>query len=158
MSKGLLPVLDLSKGISRALFKEGINNRTWVRNQNSRISEFLIYEYTDWTNASDPDHLRQQFIDINTDANFKAPAIRSAKAFVKEQSPTYFYQLEIAPKKLEFMGVPVLIPPWSGIFHGADNYYVFGFPLIASKNFTTAEEIKVTKDILTIWSNFAKTG
>ncbi|XP_078382565.1 cocaine esterase-like isoform X2 [Oculina patagonica] len=155
---GLLPVLDLSKGISRALFIEAINNRTWVRNQNSQILELLIYEYTDWSNSSDPILLRQQFIDINTDANFKAPAIQSAKAFVKKQAYTYFYQLEIAPKRFGFIGVELLEPAWAGIYHGADIFYVFGFPLLMDRNLSTAEEIKVAKDIMTMWTNFAKTG
>ncbi|KAL9961303.1 hypothetical protein ACROYT_G030216 [Oculina patagonica] len=155
-SPGLLPVLDLSKGISRALFKEVINNRTWIRNQNSQILELLVYEYTDWSNASDPILLRQQFIDMNTDANFKAPAIKSAKAFDKGQSPTYFYQLETAPKR--FPGVPGPIPEWLGIFHGADIVYVFGLFLLVPEHLTTPNDIKVTKDIITLWTNFAKTG
>lgn len=156
MSKGLLPALDLSKGISRALFKEVINNRTWVRNQNSQILEMLIYEYTDWSNDSDPILLRKQFIDINTDASFKAPAIQSAKAFVKKQANTYFYQLEIAPKR--FPGIRFAIPAWLGIFHGADIPYVFGLSVLMPDNFTTVGAIKTSRDIMTFWTNFAKTG
>jgi len=116
----------------------------------------LIYEYTDWSNATDPFLLRQQFIDINTDANFKAPAIQSANAFVKKESPTYLYQLEKAPKSLG-IGFPPT-PSWWGIFHAADLGYTFGFPLLMSKNFTTAEEINFSKEIMTFWTNFAKTG
>jgi len=116
----------------------------------------LIYEYTDWLNASDPHLLRQQFIDINTDANFKAPAIQSANAFVKKESPTYLYQLEIAPKRFSRSLLP--IPSWWGIFHGADIVYTFGFPLSMPRNFTTAAEISFTKDMMTLWTNFAKTG
>ena len=138
----------------RDLFKETINNRTWVRNQNSHLHELLIYEYTDWSNASDPIVLRQRFIDINTDATFKAPAILSAKAFVKKQFPTYFYQLETAPATIQ----GYQIPSWSGIYHGADIFYTFGYTLLLPKNLTTAGEIKLSKDIMTLWTNFAKTG
>ena len=150
----MIPTLDLSKGISRTLFEETINNRTWVRNQNSQILELLIYEYTDWSNASDPILLRKQFIDMNTDSNFKAPAIHSANAYVKKQAPTYFYQLEIAPTK--FPGVT--FPEWQGIYHLADVLYLFGLTLNLPENFTTPGEIKVAKDMMTLWSNFAKTG
>ena len=142
--------------MSRTLFTEVVNNRTWVRNQNSQIPKLLIYEYTDWSNASYPILLRKKFIDMNTDANFKAPAIQSANAFVKKQGPTYFYQLEIAPKR--FPGFPNAIPEWLGIFHGADLVYVFGLSLIVPESLTTPSEIKVTKDIITFWTNFAKTG
>ena len=138
------------------MFTEAINNRTWFRNQNSQILELLIYEYTDWSNATSPTILRQQFIDINTDANFKAPAIQSAKAFVKEHLPTYFYQIEIAPKR--FPGALSAVPEWLGIFHGAELLHVFGSPLLMPDNLTTAGEIQATRNILTLWTNFAKTG
>ena len=117
----------------------------------------LIYEYTDWSNATDPYLLRQQFIDINTDANFKAPAIQSANAFVKKESPTYVYQLEIAPRRFIIIDYPP-IPSWMGIYHGADLLYMFGFTLLMHKNFTTAAEVTFSQDMMTLWSNFAKTG
>ena len=155
-SLGLLPVLDMSIGISRKVFVEAIKNRTWARNQNSKILDLLIYEYTDWSNATDPYLLRQQFIDINTDANFKAPAIQSADAFVKKESPTYVYQLEIAPRRFVIDYPP--IPSWMGIYHAADLNYVFGVTLLMDENDTTAAEVTFSKDLMTLWSNFAKTG
>ncbi|CAH3023185.1 unnamed protein product [Porites evermanni] len=153
---GVMPALDLSKGMSRNLFVDVIKNRMWTRNQNSQILDLLIYEYTDWSNATDPYLLRQQFIDMNTDANFKAPAIQSANEFVKKESSTYLYQLEIAPKRFSRSLLP--IPSWWGIFHGADIAYTFGFPLLMPKNFTTTAEISFSKEMMTIWANFAKTG
>ena len=138
------------------MFIEAIKNRTWARDQNSQILDLLIYEYTDWSNATDPFLLRQQLIDINTDANFKAPTIQSANSFVKKNSPTYLYQLEKAPKSFG-IGFPP-IPSWWGIFHGADLGYTFGSPLLMPKNFTTAAEVKFSKEIMTLWTNFAKTG
>ena len=71
---------------------------------------------------------------------------------MKKQVPTYFYQLESAPKFV----FGISIPAWSGIFHGADVFYTFGFPL--STNYTSDEEIKLSKSFMTLWSNFAKTG
>ena len=115
----------------------------------------MIYEYTDWSNATDPFLLRQQFIDLNTDAIFKAPAIQSANAFAKKESPTYLYQLKKAPKSFGIGFSPT--PSWMGIFHGADIVYTFGFPLLMPKNFTTATEINFNKEIMTLWTNFAKT-
>jgi len=156
VSSGVIPALDLSKGMSRNLFVDVIKNRTWTRNQNSQILDLLIYEYTDWSNATDPYLLRQQFIDMNTDANFKAPAIQSANEFVKKESSTYLYQLEMAPKRFSRSLLP--IPSWWGIFHGADIAYTFGFPLLMPKNFTTTAEVNFSKEMMTIWANFAKTG
>ena len=45
-----------------------------------------------------------------------------------------------------------------GIFHGADIAYTFGFPLLMPKDFTTTAEISFSKEMMTIWANFAKTG
>lgn len=144
----------LAKGMPRALFKEAIKNQTWIRNQNSHLHELLIYQYTDWSNATDPYVLRQRYVDVNTDANFKAPAILSANAFVKKQARTYFYQLEKAPKV--FPGYPEL--PWALVYHGADIFYLFGGPFLVDKNLTSGTDMKLSKDIMTLWTNFAKTG
>lgn len=148
--------VNVSNGMPSALFKEEISKRTWLRNQNSQVLELLVYEYTDWSNATDPYLLRQQFIDINSDATFKAPAIKSAKLFVKKQSSTYFYQLEMAPRV--FPAIPFPTPAWLGVYHRADVFYTFGDPLVMAENLKTAAEIRLSKDIMTLWSNFAKTG
>lgn len=118
--------------------------------------QLLVYEYTDWSNATDLYVLRQQFIEINSDATFKAPAIKSAKAFVKEGSPTYFYQLEMAPRV--YPAIPFPTPPWLGVYHRADVFYTFGVPLVMAENLQTVAEVRLSKDIMTFWSNFAKTG
>lgn len=155
-SKGVMKGVNISNGMPRALFKQEISKRTWLRNQDSQVLELLVYEYTDWSNATDPFLLRQQFIDINSDATFKAPAIKSVKAFAKKQSPTYFYQLEIAPRV--YPAIPFPTPPWLGVYHRADVFYTFGDPLVMAENLKTAAEIQLSKDIMTLWSNFAKTG
>ena len=146
--------LGVSNGISREVFEEQIRKRVWTRPQTEKIEDLLIYEYTDWSNVSNPIVLRQQFIHLLTDSYFKAPAVESADLLVKKQLPTYFYQLEIAPK-INF-GAP--LPDWYGIFHGADIFYTFGLPLLSQKNHTTETEIRFSKKFMTLWSNFAKTG
>ncbi|XP_020631115.1 neuroligin-2-like [Orbicella faveolata] len=144
----------ITEGIQRSLFEEVIKNQTWTRNQNSHLHELIIYQYTDWSNVTDPYLLLQRYLDVNTDASFKAPAILSANAFVKKQAPTYFYQLERAPKV--FPGYPTI--PWAGIYHGADVFYLFSGPFLVAKNLTSDTDKKLSKDIMTLWTNFAKTG
>lgn len=155
-SKGVLKGVNVSNGMPRPLFKEEIRKRTWLRYQDSQALQLLVYEYTDWSNATDLFVLRQQFIDINSDATFKAPAIKSAKAFIKEGSPTYFYQLEMAPRV--YPAIPFPTPPWLGVYHRADVFYTFGVPLVMAENLQTVAEVRLSKDIMTLWSNFAKTG
>ena len=148
--------VNVPNGMPRELFTEEISKRIWIRNQTTQIPELLIYQYTDWSNASDPYLLRQQFMDLHSDSVFKAPAILSADAFVKEEVPTYFYQLEKAPKV--FPAIPFPLPPWFGIYHRADLLYVFGGPLIMVANLTTAAEIELSKSMMKMWTNFAKAG
>ena len=145
----------VTKGISPSLFEETIKLQTWTRNQNSHLHNLIIYQYTDWSNATDPYVLLQRYMDVNTDANFKAPAILSADAFIKKQAPTYFYQLEKSPKW--FPGYPPP-PAWAGIYHGADVFYLFSGPFLVDKNLTSDTDKKISKDIMTLWTNFAKTG
>ena len=151
---GFTKAVNVSNGISRALFKEQITKRLWIRHQTPRITDLLIYEYIDWSNVSDPSVLREQLIHIYSDSFFKAPAVESAQFFVKNQLPTYFYQLEIAPKFV--FRSP--IAEYFGVYHFADVVYVFGFPLVEQIQYTTESEIKFSKKCMTLWSNFAKTG
>lgn len=148
--------VNVSHGMARSFFIQEIKNRIWVRNQNPQITDLLIYDYTDWFNASDPYALRQQFIDINSDATFRAPAIKSAEVFAKEGVPTYLYQLEKAPKT--FPAIPFPLPRWFGVYHRAELPFVFGHPLIMDKDLTTSAEIELSKEIIAMWTNFAKTG
>lgn len=151
---GITKGLNISHGISRTLFKKEIRNRLWTRHQTKRITDLLIYEYTNWSNVSNPYVLREQLLHLFTDSFFKAPAVESAEFFVKKQVPTYFYQLEIAPKFV--LGIP--IPEDNGIYHGADIFYTFGFPLVTQKNQTSEIQVRFAKSFMTLWSNFAKTG
>jgi len=153
---GVMKGVNVSNGMQRAQFEDEIKKRIWVRNQNAQITDLLIYQYTDWANASDPYLLRQQFLDINSDATFKAPAIQSADAFIKKEAPTYFFQLEKAPKT--FPAIPFPLPPWFGVYHRADLLFTFGTPLLMAENLTTPAEIELSRDIMTMWTNFAKTG
>ena len=85
-----MKALNVFNGISREVFKEQIKNRVWTRPQTEKSEDLLIYEYTDWSNTSDPIVLRKQFIHLLTDSYFKAPAVESADLLVKKQLPMYF--------------------------------------------------------------------
>ena len=151
---GVWPAMDVSHGMTHAALRNATNQRLWIRGQTAHIQELLIYEYTDWSNVDDVNVTRQRFIDINTDATFKAPAVLSAKAFVKKQLPTYFYQVEKAPEW--FLGFQ--IPSWLGVLHGADLVYIFGYPLVTPRNLTSAADVQLSKNMMTFWTNFAKSG
>ena len=46
---------------------------------------------------------------------------------------------------------------WMGVLHGDEVAFVFGRPLNASNNFSQREK-HLSKKMMTLWANFAKTG
>jgi len=49
-------------------------------------------------------------------------------------------------------------PQWAkGAVHGEEIPYVFGIPLVVQK-FYSLQEIELSKTIMNVWTNFAKTG
>lgn len=147
----------INNGLNKTAFDSLINQgQNWVYNQTQKVLDSVIFEYTDWTNETNPLVLRQQYMDVITDASFKAPAVRSAQEFVKNNMTTYFYCFDhtVSSLRKKF--------PWVGVFHGSDIKYVFGNPLVnynLSANETDQDvEIQFSKKIMTMWSDFAKKG
>lgn len=91
-------------------------------------------------------------MDVISDALFKAPAVRSAKMFVKNNMDTYFYCFDHLVSRR--------FPPWAGVVHSGDIIYVFGKPFLNyNKSMTNqSEEIKFSKQVISLWSNFSKNG
>ncbi|KAL9962059.1 hypothetical protein ACROYT_G031124 [Oculina patagonica] len=159
----VLPVPGLSKGVP-GIGKFGINKTTFdslvkhghrfVYNQTRKVLDAVIFEYTDWTNQTDPFVLRQKYIDVISDSLFKAPAVRSANVFVKNKIETYLYCFDHL--------VSSRFPPWAGVVHGGDLIYVFGEPFLKydkKKNVSDqGVEITFSKQVISLWSGFAKTG
>ena len=48
-------------------------------------------------------------------------------------------------------------PTWAGSKHGDELEYTFGTPIRHSRNYTF-DEVKLSNDIITYWTNFVKTG
>lgn len=155
MSLGLSPgVPGIDKGLNKTYFDKLVKDGHWVGNQTQKVLDAVIFQYTDWTNQTNQLVVRQKYMDVITDAMFKAPATRSAQVFVKNKIKTFFYCFDHFGRA-DF-------PEWAGVFHGADLPYVFGaFYKGYNKTFSPTEqnkEILFSKQVITLWSNFAKDG
>ena len=145
---------DINNGLNKTTFDSLVKSWRWVYNQTQKVTDAVIFEYTDWTNQTNPKVIRQEYMDVISDALFKAPAVRSAKVFVKHGIETYFYSFDhfVSPH----------IPSWAGVIHTGDVKYVFGEPFLEyNKSASEAEqdvEIKFSKQIISKWSSFAKNG
>jgi carboxylesterase type B len=126
-----------------------------VLNQKPPLPAAIIYRYTDWTNVNDRYRNRRMFVDMMSDTMFIAPAIPSAQAFVNHSVTTYFYQLQY---RLEYGPyVRGRNPSWLKAYHGADIPFVFGAP-INNDNLLKTKAANFSRDIITLWTNFAKSG
>ncbi|KAL9962058.1 hypothetical protein ACROYT_G031123 [Oculina patagonica] len=146
---------DIGKGINKTTFDSLVKSgRIWVYNQTQKVIDAIIFEYTDWTNKTNPIILRQKYIDVISDSWFKAPAMRSAEVFVKNKIETYFYSFDhfVSPH----------FPSWAGVVHGGDLAYVFGEPFLKYDKKKNASdqgvEITFSKQVISLWSDFAKNG
>ena len=149
----------IKNGLNKTTFDKLVKSGRWVYNQTQKVIDAVIFEYTDWTNKTNLEVIRQNYMDVISDALFKAPAVRSAEAFVKHDNiiNTYFYSFD------HFVSSHIPpIPRWAGVIHTGDVKYVFGEPFLKyNKSASEAEqnvEIKFSKEIISKWSSFAKTG
>ena len=145
--------MDLTKQHLTTLSKAGDGFTT----KQQKVIDAVIFEYTDWTNKTNLEVIRQNYMDVISDALFKAPAVRSAKAFVKHDIDTYLYCFD------HFVSSHIPpIPPWAGVIHTGDVKYVFGEPFLNYNNSVSEAEqnveIKFSKEIISKWSSFAKIG
>ena len=149
--------MNVTYGIQREVFTAAIKNNDvqLVRNRKPPIPDAMIYRYTDWTNVSDRSRNRRMYLDMMADAMFVAPAVQSANAFVNHSLPTYFYQLQYRAD-YDVLGRPV--PSWLGAYHGADIPYVFGIYLSIGAHLLTTKDANFSRNIITMWTNFAKSG
>ena len=149
--------VNVTNGIKRDVFESIVKGdlMTVLFDQKPPIPSAAIYRYTDWTNVNDPSKNRRMFMDMMGDVMFVAPAVQSAKAFVNHSLPaTYFYQLQYREDE-GFFG---RIPSWVKAYHGADISYVFGVPLSLNASHLYTEGANFSREVITIWTNFAKTG
>lgn len=157
---GLSPgIPGINNGINKTTFDNLVKHeRKWVFNQTQKVLDAVIFQYTNWgwPNKTNPLVLRQQYMNVITDALFKAPAVRSAQAFVNNNISTYFYRFD------HFDVSTLPFPPWAGVVHGGDLPYVFGGPFVkydkSASEANQSAEIIFSRTIINMWSSFAKTG
>ena len=137
-----------------------------IRNSPQFIKDATVFEYTNW---SCPDnYLSRNFMLINlmTDAVFFAPMVAMVRLHSNgNKGPSYLYELSAGPKS-HLRIVPSWLDGPTQANHADDVMYVFGYPDEMVHLFRdwwtkfefTSQDIVVSKAIMTMWTNFAKTG
>lgn len=86
--------------------------------------------------------------DLVGDFMLTCGAVFQADYHSLQNQPAYFYIFDYRPPSSPFA-------EWMGVFHTAELPYVFGNPI--GKTFTDFED-EFSKDIMDMWTTFAKTG
>ncbi|KAL4222686.1 hypothetical protein ACF0H5_018727 [Mactra antiquata] len=135
-----------------ALYPERNGDMNLLRN-------LIVNEYTNWNSSDDdPLELRHTFVDMHGDAGFLGPLYSTINKHAEISSNnTFMYVLDIIPTTKLFTQISWL----NRLAHGEELYAVFGYKSYndGKNGFGEAQwERLLSKDIITLWSNFAYSG
>ncbi|XP_006882582.1 PREDICTED: liver carboxylesterase 1 [Elephantulus edwardii] len=91
------------------------------------------------------------FLDLLGDAMFVVPSVTAARHHRDAGAPTYVYEFQHRPSFSSEMKPKTVIAD-----HGDELFSVFGAPFL--KEGGTEEEVKLSKMVMKLWANFARTG
>ncbi|KAM4690422.1 uncharacterized protein WCC33_017807 [Rhinophrynus dorsalis] len=112
--------------------------------------ESILLQYKDWEDVDNLEKNRKAMELIIRDYMFTCPTKKFANYLADHQINVFLYEYDHR-SSIEMW------PEWMGSLHAAELPIVFGKPLIDSENFTKAEYL-LSKRIMKLWGNFAKTG
>lgn len=125
--------------------------------------DLSVTEYTDWDDPLNAIKRLRNSLDIWTDYAVNAPMVSTASSHVNSSSSTYLYQFSVTPPKRLLEIAPVL----DGVdvaCHSDELPYVFGFTKNLRQYWNmsfssiTTNDYTLAKDVITMWTNFAKSG
>ena len=147
---------ELEYGMSKSRKEQII--RTYVSNvfkyHRQQIYDMLELQYTQWDTPRSNVSRRDEIMDMLSDGLYKAPLIKMAKEHSKH-ADTYLYSFGYSTQSEDY-------PQWSGGVHGDELPYIFGAPLVSGlspfpSNYDSHEK-ELSKFMMRMWTNFAKTG
>ncbi|KAH3796127.1 cholinesterase 1-like [Dreissena polymorpha] len=134
-------------------------SRDLYGNSSAYMDKWILHEYTDWSNKTDPLLTREKFMELASDFEFFVPALVALRshATAPVRSKAFLYEFSL---KATFNSAPSWI---EGAMHGDDLPFVFGFPWTMSegmkfRNHVPDWEKRYARNMMVMWSNFAKTG
>lgn len=111
------------------------------------IKNFTAFEYTEWPYNGTTNG--KGIIAMTGDYNFLCAADNQAVYLASHEAPVYMYLFT-------HRSASATRPSWYGVPHGTELPYVFG-NVLTSKT-ATLEEKRLSRKMMTYWTNFAKTG
>ena len=131
-----------------------------VINQTNSLSHNLDVEkvtefYLRNVNKSDSGAIQWAFNEFFGDISMTCPTYHFAKNYAKysQNSNVFFYEITYQQYSNYFEKFG-----FKGVNHGADLPFVFGLPLISPQPTDTQTDIEFSKQVMKMWTNFAKYG
>ncbi|GFS20513.1 carboxylic ester hydrolase [Elysia marginata] len=108
------------------------------------------FQYTDWVHPHDQVALREEVEQAVGDFHFVCGVVDMATTVAAHGQDVYMYRFSHRMSNHPW-------PPWMGVLHGDEIFFVFGRPLVGHLDFSR-EEKKLSRKMMKYWANFAKTG
>jgi len=134
--------------VNRDNFKRSISELNVHANPLQRKA--IEFEYTNWMNPQDSIKNREQVDRFTGDWLFTCPVTEFAHEYAETGNNVYMYYFSHRASVSPW-------PIWSGALHAEEVQFVFGLPLNSSKGYEKIE-VRLSKDMMSYWANFAKTG
>ncbi|XP_069987680.1 uncharacterized protein [Penaeus vannamei] len=125
--------------------------------QASQVYPTVMTHYQPWSKAPivDDQIVRDQTLEILSDAQITAPVVQMANLHSNLNPKSYFYCFSHQSAFGDYLVD-------QGTVHGEELAYVFGAPLVSGFNHFglnyTRDEKFLSELVMTLWSNFARTG
>ena len=137
-----------------------------AQNISQIVKDLTAFEYTNWTNPKDNKERLGMLLKMTTDAGMFAPSVAALNLHSKGgQGSTYLYEFSTRPGMRQ-----AAIPSWlegpTVATHGDDEKTPFGYSrkmlqirgVDLNKYNVSDGDMKTSKAIMTMWTNFAKSG
>ena len=111
----------------------------------------IEYEYTDWIDANNSAKMSVALDQMVADYQFVCPTLKMAQSYADASLEVYEYYFDHRSTVHPW-------PGWSGVLHGDEINFIFGEPLNTTHFNYTEEEKELSREMMTMWANFAKTG
>ena len=112
----------------------------------------MVNFYLKNTDLKNSSAIKWRIYDFIGDVMFKCPTYSFTKRYAEqsgEENNVFFYELTHSAKPADYQQK-------MGISHDALSEFVFG--LIILQNGTLPENIKLSREIMRLWTNFARNG
>lgn len=120
--------------------------------------EAITYKYTNWADPTNQTLMRDEYVDMMSDAVYKAPVDKMMKLMVEQTVKTYYYVFNSTMEGLRR-------PEWQAIPHNMEFFFITGAPFMDAKFYPpdplgipayTAEDREMSKLMMTMWANLAR--